>query len=137
MKTDTNRFTNAVEVAGSRWLPPVKNSEDRVLEMTNMVIRFSGGDLSIPFEATYNVNTNGNLSKIKGADAVYPHAINSRLWNKTGVVKGSFAHPDNGSAKTSWLGAMLQDYNYGEGFFTSTNSTGKVILEDADNQQRE
>jgi hypothetical protein len=45
----------------------------------------------------------------------------------TGLFKGSVASPDTGKA-ISVSGVVLQKQNFGGGFFTGTNQTGRVFL---------
>ena len=116
-------ITNTIEVTGSRWLPPVAKSGIRAIAMTNALLSFSSGDLQDPFSATYFVTTNTTLALIKLND--YPNAVKASMSPKTGLLSGKFVHPQSG-IETKWFGALLQDQNYGEGFFMGPVSSGKV-----------
>jgi hypothetical protein len=50
-----------------------------------------------------------------------------KLTTSTGMFKGSVVNPDTGKA-VPFSGVVLQNRNFGGGFFTGTNQTGRVFL---------
>ncbi|MBA4148309.1 MAG: hypothetical protein H0X66_09350 [Verrucomicrobia bacterium] len=123
-----NGFTNQnLEVIGSRWLPPIAKSGIRAVEMTNVVISFAEGNLSEPFEARFMVSSNTTLLALK--TETYLNKVKAGLAAKTGLLKGTFAHPEDPAPPTKYAGVLVQDYNFGSGFFIGTNESGSVELD--------
>ncbi len=123
-------FTNSADVVASRWIAPVPSSGDRAVNMIEAALGFTQGDLSPSIFANYLVTTNTTFAMIKIPPTVYPYNLKASLAPKTGLIKGSFIHPlspgPEGDTVTKWFGAMLQDQNYGAGFFMGPTVGGKV-----------
>ncbi|MBA4150529.1 MAG: immunoglobulin domain-containing protein [Verrucomicrobia bacterium] len=117
-------FTNIAEIKGSRHLPPAKGV--RVLDMTEGQMTVTGGNLSSAFANQVMISTN-NAFSVTGPNL---NTLKAGMAAKTGLLKGTFTHPDNGNAVTRYFGAVLQDYNYGRGNFVGTNQAGSVILDE-------
>ena len=102
-----------------------------------MTLGFAEGGLETSaFEASYLVTTNTTLAVIKPENPLdlptfYPLTVKATLAPKTGLIKGTFIHPDLPplAKPTLWYGAMLQDGNAGEGFFMGPLTGGKVSAE--------
>ena len=128
-------FANTALVRGSRWLRPVLKSGIRAIDMTNALVTCSAGNLASPFGAKYFVATNTTLMVIKPVPPStlaidYPNSIRATLSPISGALKGTFIHPLNGSV-IKWSGAVLQDQNYGEGFFMGPTLGGQVNFDAA------
>ena len=118
-------FTNELSVLGSRHIAPIKDSGVRVMDMTNGLLVLAEGNLPEPFTNSVFLSTNSVLSSpLPNANTTKP-----ALSAKFGVLKGAFIHPANNAKPTKFFGAILQDYNYGRGYFAGTNETGSVRLD--------
>lgn len=116
-------FTNSVSILGSRHIPPA--SGKRVLNLTNGVVVMSEGDLSGPFTNALILNTNNSVTLI-------PPVTNTlivRVIAKTGAWQGTFAHPNIPFPATRYFGVLLQDYNFGRGWFVGGLEGGAATLD--------
>jgi hypothetical protein len=122
----TNTFwtaghTNQFQPLASRWLgvAPLLNWT------TNGVADVSGGELGTNgFSANLTLTTNKLFSTVP-----LTNKFTTALVIKNGAIKGAFTNA--AAATVKWTGVLLQDYNYGRGFFTSTNGAGKVEVHQA------
>jgi len=128
--TYANGFTNLnVAVEGSRWIAPVRGATEAVIDMSKVVITFSEGDLDRNgFSARFLVRENTTLGPISGV--VNPNSTRAGLAPKTGAFKGTFLHPESG-LPTRYFGVLLQDQNFGKGYFMGTTESGGVELNPA------
>jgi hypothetical protein len=109
-------FTNSAEAIGSAY------------QYTNglPVLGFTGGQLSL---------TNGNLAQSitnqisLGADNLATDASGDKLTFKTssGLFKGSVMNPETGKP-IAVNGVVLQNQNFGAGFFLGTTESGSILL---------
>lgn len=120
----TNGFTNQVEAFSSRHLPPLKNQETAAYDFTDALLVLSGGDLTEPFTNSIFLKTNTSFQVIKPA----VNELKASLNKNSGLISGSFRHPANTNTTTKWAGVMLQDYNYGAGYFLGVDAGGVVEL---------
>ncbi|MFN7138115.1 MAG: immunoglobulin domain-containing protein [Limisphaerales bacterium] len=113
-------FTNEAEVVGSLYVPPAKGN--RVLQITNGAVTFSAGGLSDPVTRSFIWATNNAFQTTSRSNLSL--SVNA----SSGVLKGSFAHPQTGLA-VPFHGAVLQNENRAGGFFLGTNSAGLLLLQ--------
>jgi hypothetical protein len=114
-------FTSVVQLVSSRYQPP--NPGERMLNIVNGTISFTDGNLSGPL--AYNVTwASNNVISV-------PPFINKPTFSiatKTGLLKGTFFHPQLG--KTNYFGAVLQQQKYAGGYFLGTNQSGAMRLDE-------
>jgi len=120
----TAGYTNQVAVKASRWSPvaPLLNWT------TNGLADVSGADLDTnAFSATLSLTTNKLAASL-------PLTNNFKLGLALakGFVKGTFDNHTTTALKVPWSGVLLQDWNYGRGYFLGTNGVlggaGKVEI---------
>ncbi len=118
----TSGFTNAVNILGSRHLAPAKGV--RVLNTPSVRMILSEGNLLAPFTNNFVMTTNSALT------VVLPeiNELDPSITLKTGLIRGTFTHPNNGNVITRFFGVTLQDYNYGRGYFVGPTKGGAVTL---------
>jgi hypothetical protein len=113
-----NGFTSEAALLGSRYVPPV-GSTGRVLELTNTVVLFAGGNL---MQSITNDVMLGPGSKIVNAS---PNPLVLKFTASSGMYKGTFLSP--GAARpVSFKGVVLQKGKYGSGYFLGTDLSGWV-----------
>ena len=114
-------FTNDVAAAGSRYTAPT-NISTRVIDLTNGIVWFQGGNLSTPFT---------NLVTLTSSNRVINGSANSLSMSVTtsnGLFAGSVKVP--GITRTNtFKGVVLQDFRAGYGYFLGTNQSGEVRWE--------
>lgn len=113
-------FTSVVHVIGSPYDPP--GTGVRMLNIPTGTVTFANGNLNGP--VAYNVSwaTNNVIST-----TVPLNKPTFTLTPKTGLLKGTFQHPQLG--KTNYFGAVLQNLNYVGGYFLGTNQPGSMLLD--------
>jgi hypothetical protein len=94
------------------------------LNFTNGFVVFNEGQLIVPMTNNFFLKSN-NMVTVAPNDEKVKVSFDAR----TGLLLGSFLHPDITNKLTSYWGAVLQDQNYGAGFFLGTNQSGSVTLE--------
>jgi len=109
-------FTNEAILAGSRYTPPTTN---RLLNVTNAIVGFTGGNLAVDF--TNNV-TLGQNNKVTNNS---PNKLTLTLQKPTGLFTGSITPPGSLSA-IPFKGAVLQKTTNGSGFFLGTDRSGRI-----------
>jgi hypothetical protein len=113
-------FTNLSWAEGARYTPPT-NATTRVIQVTNGVVIFDGGNLSEPFT---------NLVRLTPTNRVINDSANSMTLSLTlsnGTFSGSVKVP--GTTRTNaFKGALLQDQDSGSGYFLGTNQSGHVFF---------
>ncbi|MBA4150167.1 MAG: immunoglobulin domain-containing protein [Verrucomicrobia bacterium] len=113
-------FTNEADVIGSFYTPPVKGT--RVLDITNGTASFSFGELANPTSHFFTWRTNNTFLTTSRSNLTLSVGAGS------GVLKGRFGHPVTGDP-VLFQGAVLQQQNFGAGFFLGTNVSGLMILQ--------
>ena len=97
-------LTNEVTAEGARYTPPT-NTTSRVIQMTNGVVMFEGGNL--------------NLS--------LTNKLSLSLTVSNGVFTGGLTEP--GLTRSNlFRGVLLQDESSGYGYFLETNRSGRVLF---------
>ncbi len=112
-------LTNEVWSAGARYKAPT-NTTTRVIEMTNGVVIFEGGNLGVPL-------TNAVMMTItnKVMDLSLSNKLSLSLTVSNGAFAGSVTQP--GLTRSNlFKGVLLQDENSGYGYFLGTNRSGRV-----------
>lgn len=115
-------FTNETAALGSRYQAPPLGT--RALNATNGTITLTDGNLNAAITRNFFLGTNNALS-------ITPtnNLVKLALTAKTGALKGTFAHPDKTNAITKINGVILQQQNFGGGFFVGTNQAGQMALQ--------
>jgi hypothetical protein len=117
-----NGFTNKnANVLGSVY---TYNPATPVLDMTNGFLTFGGGNLPSSFSAKVALTNNSKLKMLPPLTNRTSASLNA----KGGTFVGGFRHPDNTNVVTRFAGILLQQQNYGVGFFAATNHLGAVEL---------
>jgi hypothetical protein len=115
-----NGFTNEMELLGSRYTAPSPGI--RILNMTNGSITLADGNLSQPITNLFLLTNN----------TIRAMAITNGWTMKLSLTKGTFTggfnHPAMGT-NAPFAGALLQEQNFGGGYFLGTNQSGSLLLE--------
>jgi hypothetical protein len=113
-------FTNGHEVVGSRYVAP--GTTNRVLNFTNAMVAFSGGNLPQTFTNHVLLTANNQVMNLSS------NKLTMTVTLFTGLFNGSVM--DTNTGKTiSFNGALLQKLNAGYGYFLGTNRSGEVRLQ--------
>ncbi len=115
-------FTNEGEALGSRYVAP--GTTNRVLNLTNGVVVFSGGNLPQPFTNNILLTTNHKVTNLSS------NGLTMNLTLTSGLLNGSVTDP-NTRKGVLFNGALLQKINAAYGYFLGTNQSGQVLLEPA------
>jgi hypothetical protein len=113
-------FTNEVVAVGSRYTQPAGQT-NRVIHLTNGVVSFEGGNLSMPFTNLVSL-TLGN--KVINASS---NSLSLSLTLSSGRFSGSATVPGT-KQNVSFKGALLQNVDVGYGYFLGTNQSGSVYF---------
>jgi hypothetical protein len=112
-------FTNEHEAVGSRYIAP--GMTHQVLNFTNGVAAFTGGNLLRPITNHVLLTTNNQLTNLDS------NKLTLTLVLPTGQISGNVTDTNAGK-RLSFNGALLQKLNAGYGFFRGTNQTGEVFF---------
>jgi hypothetical protein len=110
-------FTNGTEAIGSSY--QFTNGVP-VLNFSTGEFWLANGNLADSFTNQIMLDSANHLTSTNAT-------LKLTLTPGTGLFKGSVASPDTGKA-ISVSGVVLQKQNFGGGFFTGTNQTGRVFL---------
>ncbi len=110
-------FTLTNEAVGSSYM---FTSGVPVLNFSTGILQVSNGNLSNTFIEGIALDS---ASKVTSTNA----SVKMTITTSTGLFKGSVADPVSGRT-ISFNGVVLQKQNYGGGFFTGTNQTGRVFI---------
>jgi hypothetical protein len=113
-------FTNLTSVLGSRYTRPVTTT-NRVLNLPQAGVTFSGGDLAGPFTTDIVWSENNKLSEVG------TNRLSVSLSTASGLFHGTVLRPDNGK-RASFSGAVLQNRNLAAGFLSGTNRSARVLI---------
>jgi hypothetical protein len=105
--------------SGALYTPPARGT--RVIEITNGVVSFLGGNLMAPFE---NSITLGADNKVINNSS---NKLTLTITATTGLFKGSVTPPDATKA-ISFGGVIYQKTDAAYGFFLGTNQSGQVSI---------
>jgi hypothetical protein len=125
--TYTGGFTNHnIEALGSRWIRPT-NMDSRPVNMDLARVSFSVGDLSAPFSGVFTnpVPAARNGLRTIASQMPYQNSLTATYSRAKGKLQGKFIHPVTG-IETKYYGAILQDYNFGAGYFVGSTNSGVV-----------
>jgi len=112
-------FTNECAVVGSKYSPPLTMS--RVMNFTNAVVEFSGGNPPTAFTNAVVLDLDNRVRNLGS------NRLDLMISQATGTWRGTVTDPFT-SQRFSLQGALLQKQNIGVGFFTGSNQTGRVLL---------
>jgi hypothetical protein len=97
------------------------NSATRVINLTNGIVYFEGGNLTGPFT---NVVALVATNRVLNGSS---NALTVSLTVSNGTFTGKVTVP--GTTRTNtFKGAVLQDADSGYGFFLGTNQSGRVFF---------
>jgi uncharacterized repeat protein (TIGR01451 family) len=113
-------FALASASIGSHYVAPV-GVANRILEITNGMDILSGGNLS---EALTNALTLGTSSKVV---SVGPNKLTLTFALPSGLFTGTLVRAGT-THKINFTGVVLQQANYGSGYFLGTNQSGRVLF---------
>jgi hypothetical protein len=91
-----------------------------VIDLTNGIIVFEGGNLSAPFT---NLVTLTESNKVINSS---PNSLSASLTVSNGTFSGNVKVPGTRTTN-SFKGAVLQDMDAGYGYFLGTNRSGRVF----------
>src|SRR2546429_9097687 len=105
---------------GPRYAQPT-NTTTRVIDLTNGVVIFAGGNLATPFTNLVTLTSTNRF--INGS----PNSLSLSLTLSNGTFSGRVKVP--GTTRTNtFKGALLQDSDSGYGYFLGTNQSGSVFF---------
>jgi hypothetical protein len=108
---------------GARFIAPT--NAYRVIDLTNGVIVFEGGNLGVPFT---NAVTFTSSSKVIDVSAT--NKLTLTLTPGSGTFSGSVR--ESGLSKSNlFKGVVLQDEATGYGYFPETNRSGRLLFRPA------
>jgi len=116
-------FTNLTQVAGSSYVPPARHTP--ILDLVDGVVTLEGGNLGFPIT---------NLFVLRPNDTIIDNGVDHLVLTftpATGLFHGR-VRPPGSFLPTQFQGAVLQKAVFGSGFFTTTNSAGRVTIESLD-----
>jgi cyclophilin family peptidyl-prolyl cis-trans isomerase len=113
-------FTNETVIAGSLFTKPA--STNWVIDLTNVVVAFTNGNLSADFTNLITIDAKGKVINQSTNKLTFSASKSS------GTFSGSATPPAGGKA-VSFKGAVLQKQTNGFGFFLGTNASGRVSIE--------
>ncbi len=117
-----NGFAAELDVIGSRYTPPASTAP--LLTWNEGLLSASGGNL---IEAATNQFTLSNLGELMENDGPLTR-VTLNLTRKNGVFRGQFYHPV-GRRVVKYSGVVLQNLDYGAGYFLGLDQGGLIRLE--------
>src|SRR5204863_7909029 len=112
---------NGLAVAGSRYTAPT-NADTRMIDLTNGVVWFQGGNLSAPFTNSVTLTSSNHVINNSA------NSLTMTLNTANGMFSGNVTVPE--AARTNMFkGVVLQDAEAGFGYFLGTNQSGEVMFE--------
>ena len=115
-------FTNQFDAISSRWVGPLAEATIPPIAVTNALVTVSEGNLQNSFDVGVLVTPE------KMVTASLTNNFKIAMIKRSGVIKGTFAHPSAPLPVTKWIGVLLQDYNVGYGCFMGPTLSGSVYL---------
>jgi len=112
-------FTNDTSLAGSAFV--TANATNRVLDLTNGLVAFTGGNLAADFTNSVAL---GADSKVSNRDGTTNKLVLS-IQKSSGLMTGSVTPPGQ-TRSLPFKGAVLQKQKRAGGFIPGTNETGRV-----------
>lgn len=114
-------FTNNVLAVGSRYARPSSGTRALEMDMGAGMIRFEGGNLAQTFANRINLTT---LNKAVNQSS-------NRLTCTISLSQGAFSGavtPPGQRSRLTFRGVLLQNQNFGSGYFLGTNQSGRVYF---------
>jgi hypothetical protein len=113
-------FTNLVAAGGSRYTAPA-NANTRVINLTDGVVWFDGGNLSVPFTNNVSLTSSNRVINLSA------NKLNLSITTANGTFTGTVNVP--GTTRTNtFKGAFLQDVDAGFGYFLGPSQSGRVYF---------
>ncbi len=119
-KLHRTAFATTSETIGSRYTPPAAGT--RILELTNAVVEFSGGNLAEPVSFDIELMPDNKIINLPATNK-----LTLTLTSGTGLMGGSFVDPASGRT-IPFKGALIESLRSGGGHFAGTNESGRVRL---------
>lgn len=107
---------------GSRYTQPT-TPPNRVIQLTNGVVSFEGGNLSAPFTNLVSLTVGNKVINTSS------NALSLNLTLSSGLFSGSATVPGT-KQKISFKGALLQNVDVGYGYFLGPSQSGSVYFGD-------
>jgi hypothetical protein len=107
-------------IAGSRFIPP--NATNRMLDVTNVVVGFTNGNLTAEFANNAMLDAQGKVT-----DLDLTHKFKMSISKSSGSFSGSVM-PPGATRPIALKGVVLQKGKTASGFFVNTNQSGRVSL---------
>jgi hypothetical protein len=108
-------------VLGSRYLVPTTGT--RAVDFINGTVTITNGNLGSAITRDVFLSTS-NVLTITPTN----QTVKLSLTAKSGLLSGTFKHPDNTNKVTTIKGAVLQEQKVGGGFFVGTNQGGLMLM---------
>jgi hypothetical protein len=119
-------FSGGYSVLGSVYVKPPAATAS--LTKTNGQLYIYGGDITSSIPWPYNTTLKPNNQFVISPTNNLPKLS---ITKASGLVTGSFRHPDIGSTKpTKFKGIVLQNQNYVYGFFLGTDQAGAFSVQE-------
>jgi hypothetical protein len=113
-------FTNECNLVGSVYVPPV-GAMNHVLQLTNALVEFSGGNLSPDFTNSVALGQYNRVTNLSSNRLTLSFSLS------TGTFRGSVVDPVSRRPLT-FSGAVFQKLDIGCGFLLGTNQSSRVTL---------
>ena len=115
-------FTHETEVLGSAYTPPLNGTRLIELNEGNGLFCLSGGNLSDVCSNAVYLSTTNKFTVLTNSDLILKDTT------ATGVLIGTFRHPDDTNFACRLYGVVLQNSNMGHGYFLGPNESGTIHL---------
>ena len=113
-------FNGETTTVGSQYVRPT-TSTNRVLNLTQTSLIFSGGNLSPALTNTITLSERNKVGNLNG------NKLSMSISTSSGLFSGSVVNPATGKS-SSFKGAVLQNRNGGAGFLPGTNRSARVTF---------
>jgi hypothetical protein len=113
-------FTSETTTIGSSYVRPA-TSTNRVLNLTQTSLIFSGGNLSSAFTNTITLSERNKVGNLSG------NKLSMSISTASGLFGGNVINPATGKS-SSFKGAVLQNQIGGAGFLPGTNRSARVTF---------
>jgi hypothetical protein len=112
-------FGMAQTAVASRYESPT-NAADRILSLTNFVLRLGGGPMQ-PFSSAATLTSSGKVIDNSS------NGLSVAFQPNSGLFTGRVRSPDN-NRTISFQGVVLQEQDRGSGFFIDQDHSGRATL---------
>ncbi len=112
-------FALGTKVVGSAYVAP--QAGEKALNLTGGVVRFSGGNLTAPFNNVVSINPGSQVVNLS------PNTLAFNITPSSGLFSGQVQEPDGGSTHV-FNGVILQKLNAGYGTMDGSPLASRVVL---------